>query len=112
MAGPYIDTAYGNRHPTPIRNYYPQLMDWVQNQGGPSSWGDNQSGKIGIHPPNMYDAGIGQGSEEEDMILKLIYAALGTPGQQSFYEANRVKRGTKRVAADEEAGNITDLPAR
>ena len=110
MPGPFIDTSYGDTKQTNMRKYYPQLMEWVQSQkGGPSSWGVAQEG---THPPNMYDAGIGQGSEEEDMILKLIYAALGTPGQQSSYEHDRKKKGTKLVSATDEASKITDLPQR
>ena len=109
MPNPTIATSYGNTEQTNMRKYYPQLMEWVQRQeNGPSSWGVAQEG---IHPPNMYDAGIGQGSEEEDMILKLIYAALGTKGQQGQYEHDREKRGRKQASATDEASLITDLPA-
>ena len=110
MPGPFIDTSYGNTQQTPMRQYYPQLMEWVKSEkGGPSSWGDTQ---VGTHPPNMYDAGIGISSPEEEMILKLIYAALGTPGQQSLYENKRQKFGNKKVSATDQASQITDLPPR
>lgn len=91
MPDPRIATSYGNRAQTPMREYYPQIMQWVQS-GAPATWGEGLDQKL---PPNMYDMGIVPSSPEEDMILKLLYAALGTKEQQDLFEHKRPKKPTK-----------------
>jgi hypothetical protein len=90
MPGPYID-AFGDN---PVKSFYPDFMQWVQNKDvGPQAWASG----YGELAPDMYAAGIKKNTPEEEMMMRLIFAALGGAGPRGRYDE---KSGYKTAKTD------------
>lgn len=101
MPDPRIAPSYGNRGQNDMRDFYERLQTWAP-KGGPS-WGPTT---VGTMPPNPMEYGAVAGSREEEEMLRLILAAMGSQGAYDYYDTKRSKGSTDTAAADKSANDI------
>ena len=86
MPGPYID-SFGDND---FKKYYRKFMDWQGGKQGPNAWASGY-GELAPDWSQFKD------KPEEQMIMQLIFAALGGAGPRGRYDE---KAGTKTAKFD------------